>query len=229
MFGVSPQTLDRLVAFERLLRQWQAAVNLVAPSTLQDIWHRHFADSAQLVALAPEARAWVDLGSGAGFPGLVVAILLAERGPTSALPSPPQRLAAGQARTVTLIESNSRKCAFMREVVRQTGIASNAPGGGGLVVDILSKRVPLAATQARLATNDVVSARALAPLHKLMTLAAPLFAPATMGVFPKGQDVETEIAVARRAWTFDVDLVQSVTDASGRIAVIRHLKPKTKE
>jgi 16S rRNA (guanine527-N7)-methyltransferase len=258
VFDVSPAALGRLVIFERLLRQWQKAVNLVAPSTLGEIWHRHFADCAQLVALAPQATAWVDLGSGAGFPGLVVAIVLAERalpilaGTTPAL-SPVRRVqpphqGEGHVRVVTLIESDSRKCAFLREVVRQTGITSgqnsdrgSAKGldresGGavssdrsGLVVDILSRRIPLPATQVRLGTTDVVSARALAPLDKLMALAAPLFAPATVGLFLKGRDVETEIAAARKAWTFHVDLVPSITDASGRIAVIRHLKPKAKE
>jgi 16S rRNA (guanine527-N7)-methyltransferase len=262
VFDVSPAALGRLVIFERLLRQWQKAVNLVAPSTLSEIWHRHFADCAQLVALAPQATAWVDLGSGAGFPGLVVAIMLAERArPTLAgttrAPSPVPRVqpphhGEGHARVVTLIESDSRKCAFLREVVRQTGITSGqnsdrrsgrgldresgaysggavASDSGGLVVDILSRRIPLPATQVRLGTTDVVSARALAPLDKLMALAAPLFAPATVGLFLKGRDVETEIEAARKAWTFHVDLVASITDASGRIAVIRHLKPKVKE
>src|SRR5438477_7827494 len=79
-FDVSPQALDRLAIYEALLRQWQKTINLVAPSTLDAVWHRHFADSAQLVLLAPRARTWVDLGSGAGFPGLMVAMMLAERG-----------------------------------------------------------------------------------------------------------------------------------------------------
>ena len=107
MFDVSRETLDRLAIYEALLRQWQKAVNLVAPSTLDAVWHRHFADSAQIVRLAPHARSWTDLGSGAGFPGLVVAILLAEDG------SDPARIA--------LIESDFRKCAFLREVARTDG------------------------------------------------------------------------------------------------------------
>jgi 16S rRNA (guanine527-N7)-methyltransferase len=258
-FAVSPEVLARLAIFERLLRQWQKAVNLVAPSTLGEVWHRHFADCAQLVALAPQANAWVDLGSGAGLPGLVVAIMLAQTSPAVAstlpatspvAPSPPQ--GGGHARTVTLIESDSRKCAFMREVLRQTGISAAAHGcghplrntghaataaaggavsqaGNGLVVDILSRRMPLRATQVRLDATDVVSARALAPLDKLMALGFPLFGPATVGLFLKGRDVDSEIEAARQAWTFHVDLVASITDASGRIAVIRQLKPKAKE
>ncbi|HVG82414.1 MAG TPA: RsmG family class I SAM-dependent methyltransferase, partial [Methylomirabilota bacterium] len=89
-FAVSRQVVDRLAVYESLLRQWQRTINLVAPSTLDAVWHRHFADSAQLVALAPRARTWVDLGSGAGFPGLVVAIMLAGVPPTSlAVAAPP--------------------------------------------------------------------------------------------------------------------------------------------
>ena len=125
-FDVSRETIARLATYEALLRQWQKAVNLVAPSTLDAVWHRHFADSAQLLSLAPTARTWVDLGSGAGFPGLVVAILLASS------PSPHASSAWGEgigaeppAARVTLIESNARKCAFLREVVRQTGIAAS--------------------------------------------------------------------------------------------------------
>ena len=89
-FNVSRETIDRLATYEGLLRQWQKAVNLVAPSTLDAVWHRHFADSAQLLPLAPAARTWVDLGSGAGFPGLVVAILLADRGVTPTPDPSPQ-------------------------------------------------------------------------------------------------------------------------------------------
>ena len=175
-FHVLRETLDRLVTYERLLRQWQKTINLVAPSTLDSIWHRHFADSAQLLALAPAATIWVDLGSGAGFPGLVIAVMLAERMKAS-VPSPlvgegqgggdcrtsavgipptpspsPRRVEdapserwgggspAREGPRITLIESNTRKCAFLREVVRETGIA------GCVTVDILSTRIEAAAT-----------------------------------------------------------------------------------
>ena len=166
----------------------------MAPSTLDAVWHRHFADSAQLLPLAPAARTWVDLGSGAGFPGLVVAILLADaasspsslrgegrgrgaRSPEQACcpspppPTPPRKGEGSHARRphrITLIESNTRKCAFLREVARQTGIVAR------VAVDILSTRIETAATQASLPAPDVVSARALAPLDKLLALAAPL-------------------------------------------------------
>ena len=205
VFDVSRETLDRLAIYEALLRQWQKAVNLVAPSTLDAVWHRHFADSTQIVRLTPQARSWIDLGSGAGFPGLVVAILLAEGG------SDPAR--------VTLIESDSRKCAFLREVARETGVT----------VEILSTRIELPATQAKLDSPEVVSARALAPLDRLLGLAAPLFTPATVGVFLKGRDATAEIETAAKAWTFAVEMVPSITEATGRVVVIRDLQPKPKD
>jgi 16S rRNA (guanine527-N7)-methyltransferase len=219
-FNVSRETLDRLATYEALLRQWQKAVNLVAPSALDAVWHRHFADSAQLLPLAPVARTWVDLGSGAGFPGLVVAILLAEA--PSPRPSRGEGTRAEPALTrVTLIESNARKCAFLREVVRQTEIA------GRVSVDILSTRIETAATQASLQGPDVVSARALAPLDKLLGLAAPLFSPSTVGLFLKGRDTAAELEVAKKAWNFNAELVPSRTERDGRIIVVRKLAPKS--
>jgi 16S rRNA (guanine527-N7)-methyltransferase len=252
-FNVSREALRRLELYERLLRQWQKAVNLVAPSTLDDIWQRHFADSAQLLALAPAGvRTWTDLGSGAGFPGLVIAILLADAPPSCATRPPPpcgEGLGVGGASTgnvddypppcpspargegktkergggapaartprVTLIESNARKAAFLREVVRQIGI------GDRIAVDILSTRIETAATQASLPRQDVVSARALAPLDRLLTLAAPLFAPATVGLFMKGREAAQEIEAARKTWDFNVELVPSRTDPGAHIIVVR--------
>ena len=205
VFDVSRETLDRLAIYEALLRQWQKAVNLVAPSTLDAVWHRHFADSAQIVRLAPHARSWTDLGSGAGFPGLVVAILLAE--------------GASDPAGITLVESDSRKCAFLREVARKTGIA----------VDILSTRIEQAATHTNLGSPEVVSARALAPLDRLLGLAAPLFTPSTVGVFLKGRDAAAEVETAAKAWTFAVEMVPSITEASGRVVVVRNLQPKSKD
>lgn len=215
-FNVSRETIERLAAYERLLHQWQKAVNLVAPSTLGDVWHRHFADSAQLLPLAPQARTWVDLGSGAGFPGLVIAILLADR--RAVAPSPHPSRGQGTAR-ITLIESNARKCAFLREIVRETGI------GACVSVDILSIRIETAATQVSLQGPDVVSARALAPLGKLIDLAAPLFASSTVGLFLKGRDAAAELKAAEEAWKFKVELVQSCTERDGRIVVVRGLEP----
>jgi 16S rRNA (guanine527-N7)-methyltransferase len=197
-FNVSGKTIERLVLFAALLHSWQKAVNLVGANTLDAVWSRHFSDSAQLLGLAPDAKTWLDLGSGGGFPGLVIAILGAE--------------AAGL--KVTLVESDQRKVAFLRDVARQTRIP----------VDILPMRIETAATQARLQLVDVVTARALAPLDKLLVLAAPFFAPATVGLFPKGRNALAEVAVARRHWGFEAALVPSITAADARIAVIRHLR-----
>ncbi len=209
-FGAPAATIHRLTLYEKLLRQWQKAVNLVAPSTLEDIWHRHFADSAQIVSLSPpDVRSWIDLGSGGGFPGLVAAIMMAG----GALPI-----------HFTLIESDVRKSAFLREVVRQTGLMQT-----GITVDILSKR----AESARVSVNEslprVVSARALAPLDRLLELAAPYSPPGTTLLFLKGKEADREVQLAESRWKFQVALVPSVTDRHGRIAVITNLERKAKD
>jgi 16S rRNA (guanine527-N7)-methyltransferase len=203
-FGVSRETMDRLELYARLLEQWQKTINLVAPSTLVHIWHRHFADSAQLLGVArSNARTWIDLGSGAGFPGLVVAMLLAETNHCE----------------VRLVESDTRKCAFLREVARQTGIA----------VDISNARIETLSTQARIAEVDVISARALAPLDRLFELSAPLFSRDTQALFPKGREVDVELEAARRRWIFESSCVPSLTDNAGRIVQVRALRAKTED
>lgn len=203
-FGVSRETLGRLETYAALLAQWQKTINLVAPSTLPEIWHRHFADSAQLLALAPpEATRWLDLGSGAGFPGLVLSILLAERGGAH----------------MTLIESDSRKAAFLAEVARKTG----AP------VDIQGTRIEKIATQAKVGPVDVATARALAPLPRLLELSAPFFSGPTIGLFLKGREAEAEVEAAKKLWDFNSVLEPSLTDDSGRIVVIRALNAKTED
>lgn len=194
-FDVSRETIRKLVRYESLLRRWQARVNLVAPSTLDAVWHRHFADSAQLLALAPDAGTWLDLGAGAGFPGIVIAIML-----------PPDR----QGR-VQVVESNARKCAFMAEVVRETGCP----------VDIHQARIESLAAAGALAAPGVVTARALAPLDRLLDLATPFFGPETRGLFPKGAEAETELTRARTAWDFEARLHPSLTYGAGRIVELR--------
>ena len=193
-FNVSRETMDRLATYEALLKQWQQAVNLISPKTLDHIWARHFADSAQLLLLASQRKRWLDLGSGAGFPGLVLAILVADQ--------PDAR--------VQLIESDSRKCAFLREVARQTSTP----------VEIHNARVESTASQLKVGKVDVVTARALAPLGKLLGLAAPFLDAETLGLFPKGRDVAQEIETAEQVWRFRYELVQSLSDHDGRIAVI---------
>jgi 16S rRNA (guanine527-N7)-methyltransferase len=201
-FGVSCETCARLETYDRLLRQWQKAVNLVAPRTLDDVWHRHFADSAQIVAHIPAgAGPIVDLGSGGGFPGLVTAILLAERSS-----SPP----------VTLVEADTRKAAFLREVARAVAVP----------VDILVMRIENAETQVKLADAGIITARALAPLDRLFSAIAASFQPRATGLFLKGRDAAAEIADAEKSYAFRASLVPSVTDPDARLIVVTALRAK---
>jgi 16S rRNA (guanine527-N7)-methyltransferase len=170
------------------VRRWQRVKNLVGPGTLDRIWTRHIADSLQLLDLAHEARTWLDLGSGAGFPGLVLGIVLAERG--------------GR---VDLIESNGRKCAFLRQAARLTGAAASVHEGR------LEALVP------RFAGTQVVTARALAPLPALIAWTEPLLKTGTLGLFPKGREAEAELTEARKSLRFESDVVPSRTDREGRI------------
>jgi 16S rRNA (guanine527-N7)-methyltransferase len=181
LLPVSRETYERLALLVSLVRKWQKAENLVSPSTLGEIWTRHVADSAQLFALHPEARCWLDLGSGGGFPGLVTAILLG----------------TGEARSdghVHLVESNSRKCAFLRTAARETG--APAVVHHGRIEDVLANWTE---------PVDLISARALAPLPELLRLAGHLIAPERRALFPKGVDYEREIEEATQS--YDIDLL----------------------
>ncbi|NJR42513.1 MAG: 16S rRNA (guanine(527)-N(7))-methyltransferase RsmG [Akkermansiaceae bacterium] len=199
----SRETLDRLRIYEDLLRTWQKTINLVSPATLDEVWHRHFADSAQLLALVPEGgKFWMDLGSGGGFPGLVLAIMLAETQPDA---------------RQTLVESDSRKAAFLGEVARKTGVA----------VEIRAERSEKAATQLKSQIKDVVTARALAPLPKLLGLVQPFFSPRTVALFPKGREAQVEVGEARELFDFDCSLAPSLTDAQARIVILRNLAVKS--
>jgi 16S rRNA (guanine527-N7)-methyltransferase len=126
----------------------------------------------------------------------------------------------GERPRVTLIEANARKAAFLREVVRRTGISVRVG------VDILSTRIETAATQARVPRPDVVSARALAPLDRLLALAAPFFGPATVGLFMKGREAAAEIDQAKKTWNFNVELISSRTDSDAHIVAVRQPTPK---
>ena len=195
--NVPHETIHRLTRYAELLAHWQKSINLVAPLTLPEVWSRHFADSAQLRSLAPDARLWLDLGSGAGFPGLVVAILQAQ--------VPDFRM--------HLVESNAKKCAFLAEVAR----ATSAP------VDIHAMRIEELAERAQSLRPDVVSARALAPLPRLLELAEPFFGEGTRGLFLKGRETEAEIEAAKAGWAFDVRLHPSLTAEDARIVEVTDL------
>ena len=190
---VSRETEARLGVYVDLLRKWQRVKNLVAPSTLGEVWMRHVADSAQLIGLAPAARTWVDLGSGAGFPGLVIAIELAGR-PHS---------------TVHLIESDQGKCAFLREVIRATQAPAIVHAGR------------IEAVVPALSAVDAVTARALAPLPRLLKYAEILLMRGAVGVFPKGRTVDAELTEPSAKRKFRLDLIPSRTDPHGRIVMVR--------
>jgi 16S rRNA (guanine527-N7)-methyltransferase len=199
---VSRETLDRLDRFVALLLDWQRTTNLVAPSTLPQLWTRHIADSLQLIDLAPEARRWVDIGSGGGFPGLIIACSLAE-----------ERSEDPRA-SMILIESNAKKAAFLREAIRVTeSPATVCADRVENVVDSLRGHV------------EVVTARAVAPLKQLIDLCYPLLAEGARALFHKGQDIEAELAETTRYWKMTVNLVPSRTSPTGVIVDLRRVEP----
>jgi 16S rRNA (guanine527-N7)-methyltransferase len=191
---VSRETLARLDRFVAALLTWQRRINLIAPASVRELWTRHVADSLQLLALAPAARVWVDLGSGGGFPGMVIACALAEI---------PGAMAH-------LVESNGKKAAFLREAVRLTGATAVVhPARIEQVMTTLDEPV------------DVVTARALAPLTDLLALSEPLLKRGAQALFPKGQGVEAELTQATKYWNIEATLVPSLTDPRGRIVSVQ--------
>ena len=194
---VSRETETRLDRYVALLVEWQAKTNLVSPTTLPHLWTRHVSDSLQLLALAPEAKVWADLGSGGGFPGIVLACAMAE--------------VSGA--TVHLVERNAKKAAFLREALRVT----NAPGVVHLAdigdnVDSLVGKV------------DCVTARALAPLHQLIGFAEPLAGQGAKALFLKGQDVEAELTEATKYWKLTPRLHSSRTGGHGWIVELDRIE-----
>jgi 16S rRNA (guanine527-N7)-methyltransferase len=194
---VSRETLRRLDLFVEMLLAWNAKTNLIAASTVPHLWTRHIADSLQLLDLAPDSRIWVDLGSGAGFPGLVIACALADR-PDAA---------------VHLVESNAKKAAFLREAARVTGTPAV------IHAERIEKFVDGFHGRA-----DAVTARALASLKVLLNQSFSLLKTGALGLFPKGQDVDTELTEATKYWNIQADLVPSRTDSQGRIVLVRALE-----
>jgi 16S rRNA (guanine527-N7)-methyltransferase len=195
---VSRETSERLDRFVELLLTWQRTTNLIAPSTIPVLWTRHIADSAQLVDLAPDACVWVDLGSGGGFPGVVIACMLADK----------------PGAMVHLVESNAKKAAFLREAIRVAGVPATVHAER---IDEFARRFqgPL----------DTVCARAVAPLKSLFDQCFPLLGKnGVTGLFAKGQNAEVELGEACKSWNIKVNLVPSRTDPAGRIVVIRNLE-----
>jgi 16S rRNA (guanine527-N7)-methyltransferase len=197
---VSRETSARLDRFVELLLAWQSHTNLIARSTVPVLWTRHIADSLQLIDLAPRAKTWIDLGSGAGFPGIVVACALAD---------------TNGAHDIHLVESIGKKATFLREAVQATG--APAVVHAMRVEDFVDKAPE---------SIDVVTARALAPLPKLLTLAYPLLKRGALGLFPKGQDVASELTDAAKYWKIDARLIASRTDEKAQIVVVSGLEPR---
>ncbi len=196
---VTDAVLERLETFAAMLCGWQKIHNLVGPDGLSNLWTRHIEDSLQLAEQAPEALHWVDLGSGAGFPGLIVALARADE------------LDFG----VTLVESNRKKSAFLRAVIRATGAPASV--FSGRIEDYKAVQKGPA---------DVICARALAPFADLCALAYPLMGAETRLILLKGQDFVHEEQVATKSWSYDLLTLPSVTDQSGRIVTVTKLRPK---
>ncbi|KPQ07006.1 MAG: 16S rRNA (guanine527-N7)-methyltransferase GidB [Rhodobacteraceae bacterium HLUCCA12] len=196
---VSRETLESLEAFSALLLRWSGKINLISPGTQNAVWSRHILDSAQLFNLgAVHGGVWCDLGAGGGLPGAVVAIIARERDPNLRF---------------HLVESDARKAAFLRIVVSELTLNAAVHHARAEVLK------PLAA--------NIVSARALAPLDRLLGLVQRHLRAEGVALLPKGRRHAAEIETARRAWDFDVEPVSSIAEAEGRILVVRNIRRKT--
>jgi 16S rRNA (guanine527-N7)-methyltransferase len=188
--GVSDRALADLDAFRGLLADWNGRMNLVGPSAMAEFWRRHAYDSAQLVALEPSALVWADLGAGAGFPGVILAILLKGR--------------AGA--KVHLVESMAKRCRFLSHIVETLQLPATVHNARA---ESLNLKV------------DVVTARACAPLARLLGYAHPYLKLGARALFLKGQDVDIELQEASISWKFEAELTQSLSHAQGRIVQLK--------
>ena len=193
-FNVSRESLDKLQIYVRLLLDWQKHINLIAPSTIGDVWQRHVIDSLQLVPLLPpNVSAIADLGSGAGLPALI--------------------LAATQPAIVHMYESNSKKAAFLSEALRQMKCA-------GVVH---RERLEPRKAPPKMPIVQVVTARAFAPLPLLLNLASPFLQTGATGFFHKGQDIDTELTEAAKHWNITSESIPSVTDPLAVILAVKEI------
>ena len=190
--GATPAQMADLERFRVMLAERNEVMNLVGPASLPDFWSRHAWDSAQLLKLAPEARAWADLGAGAGLPGLVLAIF--GKGVVGF--------------HVDLVESMTKRCKFLSEVVAELQLPATVHNTRAENLDL---------------TVEIVTARACAPLHRLLRYAQPYLQSGATGLFLKGQDVVSEMREAARYWEYDADVVPSKSDSRGRIVRVRRL------
>jgi 16S rRNA (guanine527-N7)-methyltransferase len=190
--GATPAQMADLEQLRAMLADWNERMNLVSAGSLAGFWPRHAFDSAQLLRIAPTARTWVDIGAGAGFPGLVLAILL--KGDAGA--------------KVHLVESVAKKCRFLEAVVDALALPAQ-------VHNDRAENLSLKA--------DVVTARAVAPLGRLLAFAKPYLAKGAIGLFQKGRGAEAEIADARAGWRFTCNVIPSLSDPEGRILKVEGL------
>ncbi len=189
----APERMAELAGFLTRLTEANAVMNLVGPDSLSDFWNRHAWDSAQLLDFAPGAQSWADLGAGAGFPGLVLAILLKDRTDCH----------------VWLIDSLQKRCRFLQSVVDEISLPATVIWGR--------------AEQQTLKV-DVVTARAVAPMEKLLGYAQPYLQRGAQGLFLKGEKAELELRDAAKVWQVEADLSVSRSDPRGRIVTVRSLK-----
>lgn len=195
-FDVSRETIARLDVYEVLLKKWNPRINLVSRSTLDDIWCRHFLDSAQVWHHIPTgATKWLDFGSGAGFPGLVCAVIAREKNPDLEF---------------VLVESDQRKCAFLMNASRELGLKAR----------ILSQRIEDIPPQ----HADIISARAVASLRQLLTMSLPHTYKSSVLLFPKGNSYESELTEARKHWHIDAQVIESLTDSGSVILKIEEFE-----
>ncbi len=193
---VSRETLERLDIYQELLKKWSPKINLLSKGSLADLWDRHIVDSAQLYDHAPEEfRHWLDLGSGGGLPGVVIAIIAAERNPKA---------------KITMVESDQRKSTFLRTAVRETGVEASVR------TQRIEDRPGLDA--------DVISARALASLMDLIDLSRPHLADGGVCLFPKGRSYADEVSDAQARCQFELDVIPSITDADARILKLERIR-----
>lgn len=191
--GAGPAQAADLEAFIERLAEANAVMNLVGPDTLPDVWNRHIWDSAQLLDLAPKAATWADLGAGAGFPGVVLAILLKGRPDAH----------------IWLIDSLGKRCRFLQAVVDELALPATVINGRA---------------EEQALGVDVVTARAVAPMDKLLGYAQPYLQRGAQGLFLKGEKAEAELIEARKVWHFESDLSVSRSDPRGRIVSVRSLR-----
>jgi len=193
--GVSSEIANMYEVWFSLLKRWNTKINLVSPRTLDSFWSRHALDSHQIFSALPkQVKTIIDLGAGAGFPGLALAIMMREIPDTQ----------------ITLVESNGKKCNFLRTVIRELKLPANAKQAR--------------AEEIEATPFDVVTARAFAPLPRLFSYAQPFWREGTVGVFPKGESWESEIKIAEVEWQFEYTTRPSLTDDRSRILMIKGLR-----